>query len=243
VARGADDRAAVAFNPAGFRHRLGRAAGRDRTGAAMWWFGDFVKDFLAIWVVLDPTTVLPIFIALTAGLDGAKRRRVALTTVLISLAILVFFIVLGQIVITSIGISLHAFQIAGGIILFLFSVELVIGKDAAPVAEGYDRGSLLQMSIYPLAVPTIAGPGSMLTVMLRTDNTRFSVLEQIHTTAAVVLVLVVIYLMLLGAAQISRLIGVGGAAVIKRIMGMILAAYAVTLVLQGTALWLHLPPI
>ncbi|MFO1061467.1 MAG: MarC family protein [Dongiaceae bacterium] len=209
----------------------------------MWWFGDFVRDFLAMWVVLDPITVLPVFMGLTGGYDGARRRRIALATTLIALVILMFFIAVGQIVIAAIGVSLHAFEIAGGIILFLFSVELVIGQDKGEVAAATDGQSLLQLSIYPLAVPTLAGPGAMLTVMLRTDNTQFSVLEQIHTTAAVVLVLAITYVMLLGAAQLSRLIGAGGAAVIKRVMGMILAAYAVTLVLRGLAQWLGLPPI
>lgn len=209
----------------------------------MWWFGDFVKDFLAFWVVLDPLTVLPVFMALTASHGEAERREIALVTVLVALVILVFFIALGQVVITAIGVSLHAFQIAGGIILFLFAVDLVIGQDKAPAADEFRRTSLRQMAIYPLAVPTLAGPGAMLTVMLRTDNTRFSVLEQVHTAAAVVCVLAITYLLLLFASPVSRLLGIGGANLLKRIMGMILAAYAVTLVLQGLAAWLNLPPI
>jgi multiple antibiotic resistance protein len=209
----------------------------------MWWFGDFVNDFLAIWVVLDPTAALPIFIAMTAGYDAVKRRRVAGAAVLVALAILVFFIVLGQIVINAIGVSLHAFQIAGGIILFLFAVELVIGQDRVPVAETGARASPLQLAVYPLAVPTIAGPGSMMTVMLRTDNSRVSLLEQIHTSVAVLCVLALTYVLLVCAEPVARVLGIGGANIVKRVMGMILAAYAVTLVLQGLATWLKLPPI
>jgi multiple antibiotic resistance protein len=99
-----------------------------------------------------------------------------------------------------------------------------------------------ELAVYPLGVPVLAGPGSMLTVMLRTDNSHFSILEQIHTSAAVVLVLALTYLMLLSAGFITRIIGHGGANVIRRIMGMIIASYAVSLVLQGLATWLHLPP-
>src|SRR6266478_7440828 len=99
----------------------------------MWWFGDFVRDFLAIWVIIDPLTALPVFIALTAGCDSPTRRRIAGIATLVSLALLAFFICLGQIIIEAIGISLLAFEIAGGLILFLFAVDLVIGKEK-PVA-------------------------------------------------------------------------------------------------------------
>ena len=99
----------------------------------------------------------------------------------------------------------------------------------------------MQLAIYPIAIPNLAGPGAMLTVILRTDNTRVSFLEQAHTTVAVVLVLAIAFLLLLLAGPITKVIGAGGANVIKRIMGMIIAAYAVNLVLAGISDWLHLP--
>lgn len=209
----------------------------------MWWFGDFIKDFLAIWVILDPFTTLPIFIAVTAAYDAATRRRIAGIATLVSLVVLAFFILVGQIIINAIGVSLIAFEIAGGLILFLFAVDLVIGREKPVVAGEFNEASPLQIAIYPLAIPTLAGPGAMLTVMLRTDNTHVSLLEQIHTNVAVAVVLAITYAMLLSAGLILRVIGSGGAAVIRRIMGMILAAYATTLVLNGFAGWLHLPPL
>ena len=205
--------------------------------------GDFVRDFLAMWVVLDPITAVPVFIALTAGHDQATRRVIAGASVVVAMVILAFFICLGQIIITAIGVSLHAFQIAGGLILFLFSVELVIGQTKPPATDDLGGATPLQLAIYPLGVPTLAGPGAMMTVMLRTDNSHFSIAEQMHTAAAAVLVLAVTYLLLCGAGLVLRLIGPGGANIIKRVMGMILAAYAVTLVLEGLAAWLHLPPL
>ena len=209
----------------------------------MWWFGDFIRDFLALWVVLDPITALPLFVALTAGLPAPVRRRIAGMSTLIALVVLVFFIACGQIVINSIGVSLRAFQIAGGIILFLFAVDLVIGGEKPAAAADHDRTNPLQLAIYPLAIPTLAGPGAMLTVMLRTDNSQISILEQMHTTLALVLVLAITWGLLLAAGLVTRIIGHGGANVLKRIMGMILAAYATTLVLEGLASWLNLPPI
>jgi len=207
----------------------------------MWWFGDFIKDFLAIWIVLDPIAAVPVFMALVADYDARTRARIAGGSVVVALAVLVFFIVAGQLVITAVGVSLRAFTIAGGIILFLFAVDLVIGETRAPAIDPR-RSSPLQLAVYPMGVPTLAGPGSMLTVMLRTDNSRISLLEWIHTMVAVVFVLAITYGLLRSAGLITRLIGSGGASILKRIMGMILAAYAVTLVLHGVADWLNLPP-
>ena len=209
----------------------------------MWWFGDFLFDFLTIWVIIDPITVLPIFIAVTADCDRATRRRIAGFTALIALAVLIFFIAAGQIIIIAMGISLHAFEIAGGLILLLFAIDLVIGAGKPVATDGSDKASALQRAIYPLAIPSLAGPGAMLTVILRTDNSRISLLEQIHTEVAVALVLGITYLLLLSAGPITRAIGTGGVNVVKRVMGMVLAAYATTLILKGFAQWLNLPPV
>jgi len=209
----------------------------------MWWFGDFLFDFLTIWIIIDPITALPIFIAVTADCDQATRRRIAGFAPLIALAVLMFFIAAGQIIITAMGISLHAFEIAGGLILLLFAIDLVIGVGRPVATDGSGKTSALQRAIYPLAIPTLAGPGAMLTVILRTDNSRINILEQIHTEAAVALVLGITYLLMLSAGPLTRVIGTGGANVVKRVMGMILASYATTLILQGFARWLHLPPV
>jgi len=209
----------------------------------MWWFGDFLFDFLTIWVIIDPITVLPIFIAVTADCDRATRRRIAGFTSLIALAVLAFFIAAGQIIIIAMGISLHAFEISGGLILLLFAIDLVIGAGKPVVTDVTGKASALQRAIYPLAIPSLAGPGAMLTVILRTDNSRISLLEQIHTEVAVALVLGITYLLLLSAGPITRAIGTGGVNVVKRVMGMVLAAYATTLILKGFAQWLNLPPV
>lgn len=204
---------------------------------------DAINDFITIWVIVDPIAALPVFIALTASYDQPTRRKVALAAVLVSLAVLVFFICLGQIIIESMGISLRSFEVAGGIILFVFAVDLVIGQHKPASREAAGAPTPLQLAVYPLAIPNLAGPGSMLTVMLRTDNSRFSILEQAHTAASLAAVLAITFVLLLFANQVTRLIGIGGANVLKRIMGMIIAAYAVNLVFGGIGEWLHLPPL
>lgn len=202
---------------------------------------DFIKDFITIWVIIDPIAALPVFIALTSNYDGATRRRIAALSVSVALVVLVFFICLGQIILTALGVSLHSFEMAGGLILFVFAIDMVLGERKESDAGEVRREGAMQRAIYPLAIPNLAGPGAMLTVILRTDNARFSFIEQAHTTAAVALVLAITLCLLMLAGPITRVIGAGGANVIKRIMGMIIAAYAVNLVLSGISDWLHLP--
>jgi multiple antibiotic resistance protein len=205
-------------------------------------FSDFLSDFITIWVIVDPITALPIFIGLTGAFDKVTQRKIAAMATFVALLVLVFFIAVGQIIINAMGISLRAFEVAGGLILFLVAVQLVIGKDP-PVQDPESRQTPMQVAVYPLAIPNLAGPGAILTVILRTDNSKVSILEQVHTTLAVAAVLLIAYLLLLLAGPITRIIGVGGANVIKRIMGMIIAAYAANLVFGGIADWLHFPPL
>jgi len=205
--------------------------------------GDFANDFMTIWVIIDPIAALPVFIALAGKYDSRKRRRVAAWTCVIALMVLFFFISAGQILINALGVSLRSFQVAGGLILFVFAVDLVLGEAREESGTDMRHESPLQLAIYPLAIPNLAGPGAMLTVMLRTDNSRVSFAEQVHTTIAVALVLAITFALLLLAGPITRVIGHGGANVIKRIMGMIIAAYAANLVVDGIASWLKLPPL
>jgi len=203
--------------------------------------GEFVNDCITIWVIIDPIAALPIFVALTSTYDGATRRQVAAATALFTLVVLVFFICLGQIIINAVGVSLRSFEIAGGLILFAFAMEMVLGESKKEGDAEVSREGPLQLALYPLAIPNLAGPGAMLIVILRTDNTRVSLVEQAETTVAVVAVIAVTYCLLLLAGPIARIIGTGGANVIRRIMGMIIAAYAVNMVLSGISDWLQLP--
>lgn len=198
-----------------------------------------INNFIALWVIIDPIAALSIFIAVTGDLDRRARRRVAVMAVIVSFAILCFFIGLGQIIIEAMGVSLRDFQIAGGMILFMFAATMVIGRVERPEMPS-DPRKPSELAIYPLAVPTLAGPGAMMTVMLLTDNSRFSILEQILTTATVAVVLAISLGMLLFANPIIRVIGPHGANVLKRIMGMVLAAVAVKIVLGGISDWLRL---
>jgi multiple antibiotic resistance protein len=201
--------------------------------------GHLVSDFITLFVVVDPLAASSVFLAVTAATTASAKRRVATLAVLIAFGVLVFFIVLGQIIVEAMGISLRAFQIAGGIVLFLFAASMILAEAKEP-AGGGDAGAA-SLAVYPLAIPAIAGPGTMLTVMLLTDNDRFAIVDQALTTAVVAAVLLVQYVLLLLAGPVSRLIGRSGANILRRVMGMILASVAVNAVLTALGSWIGLP--
>lgn len=201
----------------------------------------FVHDFVTFWVVIDPIAVLPVFLALTADHTPAERRKIAVETILVAFAVIAFFIGVGQIILDTMGISLRAFQIAGGVVLFLFAVSLVLGDPVPVRADDRPGAQRTAVAVYPLGIPTISGPGTMLTAMLLTDNERFGPMEQVDTAISAVAVLVILLGMLFAADPITRAIGTGGANILRRIMGMILATVAVNTVLGALGSWLGHP--
>jgi multiple antibiotic resistance protein len=201
--------------------------------------GHLVSDFITLFVVVDPLAASSVFLAVTAGVTAPAKRKIATLAVLFALGVCLFFIVLGQVIVEAMGISLRAFQIAGGIVLFLFAASMILSDPKEPTGGG--DGGAASLAVYPLAIPAIAGPGTMLTVMLLTDNDRFGVVDQAITTAVVVAVLLVQYALLLAAEPVSRLIGRSGANILRRVMGMILASVAVNAVLTALGSWIGLP--
>ena len=146
--------------------------------------------------------------------------------------ILVFFVVAGEVILTAIDIPLSAFQIAGGIVLFLIALSMIFGE-SKPEQEVKLAESGNDTAIYPRSVPSIASPGAMLAAVLLTENNRFNILEQLQTTAIMLLVLLVTLALMLAASRVHRLIGDSGASIISRVMGLILASVAVASVLAG----------
>jgi multiple antibiotic resistance protein len=199
-----------------------------------------LNEFVTLLLVVSPFTGVAVFLAITGKLEPGAPRKVAFVAVTVSFALLTFFIFAGSFLLKRLGISITAFQISGGILLFLFGLSMVHGVGDAP-SDRNDDQSPLTLAIYPLAIPAIAGPGSMLTVVLLTDDDRYSVVEQLRTVGVVAAVMVIQWVMLLAANPISRIIGAGGAAILARVMGVLLAALAVNIVLNALVTWLNLP--
>jgi multiple antibiotic resistance protein len=207
----------------------------------------FLTQLVTLWAVLDPISHLPMFIGATAGLDAAERRRAAGLSVMLAFLILAAFGLAGQFLLHAMGVSLLSFQIAGGIVLFLFALSMVLGDPAHAAPQEADaatrRDRVTSLAVYPLATPIIAGPGAMLTMVLLMDNNRFAPNEQAITAGALAVVLAGLLAIFLTAHPIERLIRSGGTQLLRRVMGLLLAALAVNLVLNAAATWLKLPPI
>ncbi|MDF2234438.1 MarC family protein [Albimonas sp. CAU 1670] len=191
-----------------------------------------LRDFITLWVVIDPIGTLPVFLAVTFGVSAAARRRIAVHAVLVAFVVLTGFILAGQLVLEGLGIPLPSFQLAGGIVLFLFALSMIFGP-GKPQSDLDDSASITQTAVFPVAIPSIASPGAMLAVVILTDNDRFSVTQQAMTAGLMAVVLAATLAIMLAVNPIHRLIGDAGASVISRVMGMILAAVAVDAVLNA----------
>lgn len=193
---------------------------------------EFIATFIFFFAVIDPIGTVPVFIAVTRPYQIEDKRKIAVKATLTSALILIFFVVAGEIILTSIEIPLAAFQIAGGIVLFLFALTMIFGE-GKPEEEIKMVRKSSETAVFPLAVPSIASPGAMLAAVLLTENHRFNLLEQAITAASMICVLLVAMILMLAASKVHRLIGDSGASIISRVMGLILASVAVANVLAG----------
>jgi multiple antibiotic resistance protein len=196
-------------------------------------FGSALVTFL---VIIDPPGCAPIFASLTRGTPLAHRRAMAIRSSLIAWAILMFFALLGRPMLQALGISLASFRIAGGVMLFMIALDMVFERrtqrreSRAQSIEGTPEAE--DISVFPMAIPMIAGPGSIASAMLwvsRADDT----LEVVTVLAAISVVIVLTMLALLASGAIMKLIGPRMEAMITRILGVILAALAAQFVIDG----------
>jgi len=197
---------------------------------------NITSDLLVFLATIDPVGTLALFVGLTAGISAQERTRVAFRAIGYSAVILLVFVFVGQLVLGSLGIRLEAFQLAGGIIFFLFGVQMVFGTGAASADSKSEPGH--DVAAFPLAVPSIASPGSILAAVILTDNREFSFGEQVITALLLMAVLGLTLLLLLQANRIYAWIGDAGSALMVRVLGLVLAALAVEMILgAGTELW------
>lgn len=196
---------------------------------------DILKDFIYLWAVIDPIGSIPVFIAVTSGTSAAVQRHIAYRAILTAAIVLIVFILGGQLLLDALEIPLAAFQIAGGMVLFLFALTMIFGesKPEAEIEESHKVDAHQSKAIFPLAIPSIASPGAMMAVVLITDNHRFEISQQLISTLTMLTVLLITLGLLLLAGPIQKLIGDSGASVVSRIGGLILASVAVDSVLSG----------
>ena len=191
---------------------------------------DAVSDFATVLAVVNPVMVSLQFITTVQHEPPATHARIALRASIIAAAILVAAIVVGQPILEGLGVSLASFRIAGGMVLTLIGLRMILSEPstaAAPTETGRD------VAVFPLAMPTISGPGAITAVILATDDYQYTIGQQAVTTVLVLLVLLSCYVAMRCAGWLSRLLGSVGVNVITRVMGLVLAALAVEVIIAG----------
>lgn len=200
-------------------------------------FDLFVDSLIIMLVVVDPVGIAPIFAVLTQGETPAVKRRLAIRSTLIAGAILVIFVLAGDGLLNALGIGMPAFQIAGGLLLFLLAVDMVFARPSgvrSPTArEQREAETKKDISVFPLAIPLIAGPGAMTTVLLMVGDQGDDPVVIGTVLLVVFVVLFVTLLSLFFSTRLMAFMGETGANVVSRVLGVILAALAVQFVLNG----------
>jgi multiple antibiotic resistance protein len=188
---------------------------------------ELLCDFVTLWVTVDPLGTVPLYLSVTKDMTAAARKRAAVRATIIAFLLLAGFLYLGQYVLEEMRIEMLSFQIAGGIVLFLFALTMIFEKSSgysAPTDGGHD------VAIFLLAMPSIATPGALLSVVVLTDNNTHNILQQTATCVVMGSVLFLTLVLMLLGDRLIGLIGRSGASVLSRVMGMILAAVAVQMV-------------
>jgi len=198
---------------------------------------ELVKFFVVLLVVVEPLSLLPVLAGLTEGADDGYRRRMCWKAVAIAAAVCLVFAAGGTALLGVLGISMHAFKVGGGILLFLLAIEMVFARPSGARsitpgedAEAHHSGDI---SVFPLAFPLIAGPGALAVILLAFAGVPPASLQFAGQVAVILLVLAITLVLMLMTGQVMRVVGVTGAAVLGRLFGVLLAALAAQFVMDG----------
>jgi multiple antibiotic resistance protein len=198
--------------------------------------GTFLLALPAVLFIVDPIGLVPMFLGMTGGDSPDKCRRMALKATVTAGLVLVFFALFGTVVFRVFGVTLAAFRVAGGLLLMLTALDMLRAQSpatktsAAEVREGEAREDI---AVVPLAMPLIAGPGAIATVMVLMARYGAGLSAAVPVISAVVITMVVTYLCLASAQRVKRVLRDTGIAVLERVFGLILAAIAVQFVFDG----------
>jgi multiple antibiotic resistance protein len=196
----------------------------------------FVSAFITLFVVLDPPGCAPIYAGLTAGANAAQRRAMAIRACVIAGAILVVFALVGEDLLGALHIELDSFRIAGGLMLFLIALDMVFEKRTQRREQRAEAvkatPEVEDVSVFPMAMPMLAGPGAIATVMLLEGETK-GLEGSLVVLAALLVVLVLTLLALLAAGPLMKLVGAKVEAVVTRVLGVLLGALAAQYVIDG----------
>lgn len=190
-----------------------------------------ITAFVSLFVIIDPIGLAPLFVAVTQGNSRAQRRGIAIRACLVGFGILALFGIAGEGVLAVIGIGMPAFRISGGLLLFLTAIEMLFEKRTQRRENQAEPAP--DPSVFPLAMPLIAGPGAMTTMILLTGQYSGNIAGQAMVFGVMALVLILVFIMFLAGNLIEKLLGQTGINLITRLFGMFLAALSVQFVIDG----------
>jgi len=193
-----------------------------------------VTIFLAVFIVVDPFGIVPVFISLTHGLTPARRHQTILKALLVAFVVLCLFIFTGSAILRFLGIQPGSFFIAGGILMFIISIDLLLGRPGRTKTSGREAGEEREdVSIFPLAIPMLAGTGAITTVLLYVSEDTLQPFIPFVLAGSVALALAMAGITMLLSSFFLRVLGRTGVSVIERIMGIVLTALSVQFVYDG----------
>jgi len=195
--------------------------------------GKLLQDAITLFVVINPFGAIPHYLALTRGMEKRERLRVARRGCTVAAVILLVFIAIGELVLDGLNVQLESFRVAGGLLLLLISLRTVLSTSFVhPLAQGAE-GEKVDVAIFPLATPFLAGPGAIIAAVLLTENGKFSILEQAVTSLIAIALCTLTYGVLASSDMLQRRLGSTGTSVMSRIFGLVLAALAMQTFLDG----------
>lgn len=200
---------------------------------------EITNIFIILWAVIDPIGTVPVFIAVTKSYDHPDKQQIAKISTIVAFLVLVFFLFVGEILLRKVGVPLAAFQTSGGIILFLFAMNMIFGS-SKPEEEIMLVKSSKETAIFPLAMPSIAGPGAILAVVLLSNSYKATFASQVMITGVLIFILLINFILMMFSSRIQKTIGNSGAIVISKVMGLILASMAANNVLMGIKTFFNL---
>jgi multiple antibiotic resistance protein len=200
-----------------------------------------LKAFITLLVVVDPLGVAPSFVALTSSMNAKDRSQTLLRAVLVALGVMLFFLIAGRWLLFYLGVTVDAFAISGGVLLFLTSLPMLFGLRPglqAPEHEEYATAGE-DIAIFPLAIPLLAGPGTITTVLLFTTQAAASLPHLAILALITAIVVLISWGVLYAADRIVTRLGEGKVRILTRVLGIVLAALAVQYVLNGITGYFH----
>jgi len=195
-----------------------------------------LNAFVTLFVIIDPIGLLPIFISLSAGATNAYRRRMAIRSVIFGAGILLFFALVGHDFLSLLGIDMSAFRIAGGVMLFTIAMEMVFEKRVTrrtEKAEEFNDDELEDISVFPIAIPFLAGPGSITSIMLLMEAQDGNFAGQVTILSVMMGVLLLSLILFLLSGRLEKMLGQTVSSIFSRLLGVLLAALASQYIIDG----------